>query len=69
MNHIEYDLLRKNRPELGLRAWYALPNHWKVYAEGLTPDELVARRTGVLLAREYGIGYDDYTKIPEGQIG
>lgn len=66
MTRIEYDLIRHQRPELGLRPWLILPLHWQRYALKLTPEQLIARRTGVLLAREYGEGRDDYTRTPEG---
>ena len=64
MNHIEYDMLRANRPELKLRSWYMLRPEWRQYVESLTEDQVIARRTGVLLAREYGVGWDDYGRAP-----
>lgn len=64
MTRIEYELLREDRPELQLVNWYAMPSYWQDYVRTLDREQLIARRTGVLLGREYGYYRDSFDLHP-----
>lgn len=49
-----YERIRASRPDLSLPSWRDLRRTDKKRARHLNPDQLIARRTGKLLAREPG---------------
>jgi hypothetical protein len=54
MTSVEYELIRKKRPDLRLQPWDRLHRADQRKAKRLWPDELIARRTAVLFRREPG---------------
>lgn len=60
MSRVEYDLVVAERPELKLLNWNQLPVYWKNHIQGISREELIASRTGRLLARDVGV-FDDYS--------
>lgn len=53
MTRLEYDLLRDQEPQLRLPRWEFLQHQFQSLVGNLKRDELVARRTAVLLGRDW----------------
>lgn len=64
MSPSEYESIRRDRPELNLPSYWDMPLPWKHLVNEISSSRLIARRTGVLLARDFGFAWDSFDQHP-----